>query len=430
MKPHDISPVSRRNFLKTSSTALAVVTAFPAVLRGAPDSRKLRIGLVGCGSRGTGAAHNVLAADRNVELAAVGDAFAHKFETSLGYLAKNNPGRVHIPPSRQFVGLDAFEKVIENCDLVLLATPPGFRPQHLRAAVEAGRHVFCEKPVATDTSGVRSVTETADLATRKGVMIKSGFNWRHDTAMKAFMERIHAGAVGTIRAIYATYYVGALQPFPAGVQRPPAMGDLEWQMRHWYNFVWLSGDGYVEQTVHACDWLMWMLRGVPPLKCMAVGGRQIPSAGGNIFDHIEVNYEWPGDLRGFIGARQQSGCAGDTSLYVMGAKGYGEFRRHGPRPEIRGENPWRFEGVKNLMHQAEQDDFFAAIRSGRYVNEGKAMADSTLCAIMGRMAAYTGELVSWDMALHSLERLVPEKPDWDMKLPVAPMARPGFTKFV
>ncbi|MBI5394659.1 MAG: Gfo/Idh/MocA family oxidoreductase [Verrucomicrobia bacterium] len=430
-----IIPSTRRDFLRTTSGAVlagawASQAGFPAVARGAPDSRKLKIGVVGCGYRGTGAASQALTADSNVELFAMGDVFADKLASSLNTLTKMHKERVNVPAARQFIGLDAYQKVIENCDLVVLATPPGFRPQHLRAAVDAGRHVFSEKPVATDAPGVRSVMESAALAEKKGLALKSGFNWRHYQPMREFMGQIHGGAVGALRAIYATYYVAVLQPIPAGETGPkPGMTDLEWQLRRWYNFVWLGGDGYVEQTVHAVDWLMWMMHETPPLRCVAVGGRQVPGNGGNIFDHIEVNYEWPDDVRGFIGARQQNGCFGDTSLYVMGAKGVGEFRRHRPVPEIRGEKPWQYSGPSNLMHQTEHDELFACLRAGKPINDGASMARSTLCAIMGRMAAYTGQQITWDMALNSQEKLVPEKLEWDMKLPIAPMARPGQMKF-
>jgi myo-inositol 2-dehydrogenase / D-chiro-inositol 1-dehydrogenase len=428
-------PRTRRDFLKSTSGAVlagawAAQAGFPAIAHGASDSRKLKIGVVGCGYRGTGAASQALTADSNSELFAMGDVFANKLASSLATLSKKHPDRINVPESRRFTGLDACQKVLENCDVVLLATPPGFRPLHLRAAVEAGKHIFCEKPVATDAPGVRSVMESAALAEKKGLAWKSGFNWRVYRPMMEFIGQIQGGAVGALRALYASYFVGVLQPIPAGETGPqPGMTDLEWQLRRWYNFNWLSGDGYVEQTVHAVDWLMWIMRETPPLRCMAVGGRQVPSPGGNIFDHIEVNYEWPDRVRGFIGARQQNSCFGDTSLYVMGAKGVGEFHRNQSLPEIHGETTWRYQGESNVMHQTEHDVFFSRLRAGQVINEGASMARSTLCAIMGRMAAYTGQQVTSEMALNSQEKLVPENLTWDMKLPVTPMARPGQTKF-
>ena len=436
MSESTLFPSTRRDFLKSTSGAVmagawAAQAGLPAIARGASDSRKLKIGLVGCGYRGTGAANQAMTADSNCELFAMGDVFADKLVSSLATLTKIHHERVSVPESRQFIGLDAYQKVIENCDVVLLATPPGFRPLHLRAAVEAGKHIFSEKPVATDAPGVRSVMESAALAEKKGLFWKSGFNWRVFRPMMEFIGQIHGGTVGALRAMYASYFVGVLQPIPAGETGPkPGMTDLEWQLRRWYNFVWLGGDGYVEQTVHAVDWLRWMMRDTPPLRCIAVGGRQVPSPGGNIFDHFEVNYEWPDNVRGFIGARQQNGCFGDTSLYAIGSKGVGEFHRNQSVPEIRGETAWRYVGESNVMHQTEHDVFFSRLRAGQPINEGASMARSTLCALMGRMAAYTGQQITWDMALNSQEKLVPENMTWDMKLPIAPMARPGQTKFL
>lgn len=424
---------SRRTFLKTASTAVVAGLGFPSLFRGEPDSRKLKVGLVGCGGRGTGATNNVLNADSNVELFAMADVFEDKLATGLNVLQKMHPEKVNVPQARQFVGLDAYQKVIESCDLVLLCTPPGFRPQHLRAAVEAGKHIFTEKPMATDAPGIRSVIESAALAKSKGIGLLAGFNWRHDAARRELMQRIHDGAIGDLSAIYATYYVGLVHPFPSGVVRQPGVTDLEWQLRHWYNFVWLSGDGYVEQAVHAVDWLMWAMKDVPPLRCVAVGGRQIPNVDGNIFDHFEVNYEWPNGVRGFLGARQQQGCYGDNSIYLWGTKGRAQARRGKTVAEIIGENNWKF--LKSMqetdvMHQTEQTEFLASIRSGQPICDGEWMAHSTLAAIMGRMAAYTGQEITWEMALNSQERLVPEKLDWHMALPVAPMAMPGQTKFI
>jgi predicted dehydrogenase len=428
-----LGDASRRGFLKAASTVVAAgCLGFPSLLRGATDSRKLKIGLVGCGGRGTGAANNALNADSNLELFALADVFGEKLQKGLAVLQTTHPGKVNVPAARQFVGLDAYQHVIECCDVVLLCTPPGFRPQHLRAAIEAGKHVFTEKPVATDAPGVRSVIASAALAKQKGLGLLAGFNWRHDFARRELEKRIHEGAIGEVRAIYATYYVGLVHPFPAGATRPPEATDLEWQLRNWYNFVWLSGDGYVEQAVHAVDWLMWTMKDVPPLNCVAIGGRQIPNVDGNIFDHFEANYEWPGGVRCFVGARQQQGCYGDNSLYILGTKGSAQARRGRAVAEITGETNWKFDKAlqeTDIMHQTEQTEFFASLRAGEPICDGEWMAHSTLAAIMGRMAAYTGQQITWEMAMTSKEQLVPDQLDWNMKLPVAPMAIPGQTKF-
>ena len=210
-----------------------------------------------------------------------------------------------VTPEKCFVGLDAYQKVIDSgVDVVLLATPPGFRPVHLKAAVDAGKHVFCEKPMATDAPGVRSVLESVKAAKEKNLSLVAGFCWRYEAARREFYQRIHEGAIGDIRAIYATYYAGPVKPMPPASERPAGMGDLEWQMRNWYNFTWLSGDGYVEQACHSVDKVAWAMKDQSPLKAVAVGGRQTPNNQGNIFDHMFVVYEFPDDVRAFVGQRQ------------------------------------------------------------------------------------------------------------------------------
>jgi predicted dehydrogenase len=329
--------------------------------------------------------------------------------------------------------LDAYQKVIDSgVDVVLLASPPGFRPVHLKAAVEAGKHIFCEKPVATDSPGVRSVLASAKLAKEKSLSLVTGFCWRYDFGRREFYKRIHDGAIGDLRAVYATYYTGQVKPMPPASARPKDMGDLEWQMRNWYNFTWLSGDGLVEQAVHSVDKVAWAMKDIAPLKAVAVGGRQTPNHEGNIFDHMFVTYEYPDDVRAFLGQRQISNCANENSDYLMGAKGFGKIPGWSA-PFIRAQETWRYSPSKTGapppdMYQQEHNELFASIRAGAAHNDGEWMAHSTLLGIMGRMAAYTGQEVSWEDALNSKDQLVPEKLDWNMKLPIAPMAIPGLTK--
>jgi predicted dehydrogenase len=443
MNKHSDSSTSRRDFLKTStaavaSGALASELAFPRIGKAAPNSDKLRIGLVGCGGRGTGAAANALAADSNMVLHAIGDIYTSQIDRSTKALrdAVKDDSRTTVTPDRQFVGLDAFEKVLKSgVDAVILTTPPGFRPQHFKAAIEAGKHVFLEKPLATDAAGVRSVRATAKLAKEKGLAVQSGFVWRANVARREFYKRIHGGAIGGIRCVYATYLTGPVKPMPAPESRPPGMSDVEWQVKNWYNFVWLSGDGLVEQAVHSVDKIAWAMNDVAPLKCTAVGGRLIPNHEGNIYDHIEVNYEWENGARGFMAQRQISQCHSETKDYLLGERGQG-LLGHRRGTEILGSEAWRFEGPKNESqmlgdaYEAEHVEFFASIRQGRPVNDGEHMCNSTLMAIMGRMAAYTGQEITWEMALNSEEKLVPDNLDWNGKLPIAPMALPGRTKFV
>src|ERR1035438_1428595 len=244
---------TRRDFLKTSAligVALIGPAILPSKIYGAGNDAPLKIGLIGCGGRGTGAASEALKADKNVSLTAMADVFEEKLAASLASLQKAEPAKVQVDDAHRFVGLDAYQKVIDSgVDVVLLTAPPGFRPVHLKAAVDAGKHIFCEKPMATDAPGVRSVLDSVKAAKEKDLSLVAGFCWRYEVARREFYKRVHDGAIGDIRAIYATYYTGPVKPMPPASQRPAAMGDLEWQMRNWYNFTWLSGDGYVEQAV-------------------------------------------------------------------------------------------------------------------------------------------------------------------------------------
>jgi myo-inositol 2-dehydrogenase/D-chiro-inositol 1-dehydrogenase len=431
------TPTSRRDFLKTSSTvaiggALAAQAAFPVIAKAAGNGDKLRIGFIGCGGRGSGAALQALKADSNVELYAMGDVFASQMEKSLTSLKKNlpdNPEKFNVPAERQFEGIDAYKKVIKSgVDVVILTTPPGFRPQHLRAAVEAGKHVFLEKPMATDAPGVRSVLESVKIAKEKKLAMVAGFCWRYDYPRRELFKRIHDGQIGDVRAIYGTYLTGPVKPMPPASTRPAGMTDMEWMVRNWYNFTWLSGDGLVEQAIHAVDWLGWAMKDQPPLKCTAVGGRQIPAEGGNIYDHIEVNFEWENGVRAFLAQRQITGCYGENNLSVIGSKGIASIARG--RVQITGENPWRYEGPTPDMYQVEHDEMYASIRAGNPLNDGDRMATSTMMGIMGRMAGYTGLEISWDMAMNSKQVLVPDIKDWNTPIEVPPLAMPGRTKFI
>src|ERR1051325_10994222 len=407
-----VSPsTSRRQFLKTSAAATvgSVLAANVSLSQRAfsANSDTLRIGLIGCGGRGTGAAHQALNADKNVVLTAMADVFEHQLQGSLKTLKGEIGDKVTVDPAHCFIGLDAYQKVIDSgVDLVILATPPGFRPQHLQA-----------------------VMASVEQAKKKNLALVAGFCWRYDYPRRALFERIHDGAIGDLRAIYATYYTTPVKPMPPASARKPEMTDLEWQLRNWYNFVWLCGDSLVEQAVHSVDKVAWAMKDVPPLKAVAVGGRQIPAHGGNIFDHFEVNYEYADGVRAFVGCRQQTNCYSENKDYLMGSRGLANIGGRRYPVEISGEQAWHYEGPKPDMYQVEHDELFASIRAGKPINDGDRMCTSTLMAIMGRMAAYTGQEVSWEMALKSQERLVPEKLDWHMTLEAPPLALPGITPF-
>ena len=428
------SVTSRRDFLKTSALvggALAAPNILPGRLFAAENDKVLKVGLIGCGGRGSGAASQALGADPNVVLTSMGDVFADQLEASLKSLQKDFGDKVKVTAETSFIGLDAYQKVIDSgVDVVLLTTPPGFRPTHLKAAVEAGKHVFCEKPMATDVPGVHSVMASAKLAKEKGLSLVAGFCWRYDAPRREFYKRIHEGAIGEIRAIYATYYAGQVKPMPPASQRSAEMTDIEWQLRNWYNFSWLSGDGFVEQACHSVDKVAWAMKDQPPLKAVAVGGRQTPNNQGNIFDHMFVVYEFENDVRAFLGQRQMGNTYTDNSDYLIGSEGTGKSGWN--PPFIKAKNNWRYKETDKAvnMYQQEHNELFASIRNGKPMNDGSWMTQSTLMGLMGRMAAYTGQEVTWEQALNSTEKLVPENLDWKMKLPFPPVPMPGVTRLV
>lgn len=395
------SPLSRRSFLRTSGGAAiaapAVITA-ATTLRAqqkADSSETLKIGLIGCGGRGTGAAANALGADYNSHLVAVADAFETQADASIAGLSAKFADRVKVAPEKKFIGLDAYQKLLaSDVDVVILATPPGFRPLHLTAAVEAGKNIFCEKPMAVDATGYRMAMEAVRKSKEKKLNLVAGFCWRYATSRIEAFKRVQDGAIGPILSVFSTYYTGPVKPMQPASGRPAGMGDVEWQMKNWYNFSWLCGDSIVEQAVHSIDKVVWAMGDKPPLSCIATGGRQIPSEGGNIFDHFHAAYEWDGGVIAHLGCRQITGCQGDNSDYFTGPKGRLIIKSNGP--VIDGEQRWRFRGEEKSMYDLEHDAFFAAIRKGDIINNGDRMMLSTLVAIMGREAAYTGQRVVWD----------------------------------
>src|SRR5437588_2788858 len=299
----------RRDFLKLAGAA--TITGFPAIIAAQSVTNAIKVGLVGCGGRGTGAAAQALAADDSAELTAVADIDKSQIEGSLQSQKRisKTATRVKVEPATQFLGLDAFQKVIDSkVDVVLLATPPGFRPGHLAACIAANKHVFCEKPVSTDAPGVRAVLETAAKAKEKNLSLVAGFCWRYNNMIQETFQQVESGAIGRLVAYYATYYTNPVKPMPPESTRPAGMSDVEWQIRNWYNFVWLCGDSLVEQAIHSVDKIAWAMHDEPPVSCVGVGGRTIPAEGGNIHDHFEINYLYPNGTRAFMANRQSEGC--------------------------------------------------------------------------------------------------------------------------
>jgi predicted dehydrogenase len=419
---------SRRQFLTTTAAA-GTIAALPNVH--AAGSDVLRVGLIGCGERGTGAATQALAADSNVKLVAMADAFADRLEQSLELLGKEEEiaSKIDVKPEHRFVGFDAYKELLASgVDIVLLCTPPHFRPLHLRAAIDSGKHVFAEKPVAVDAPGVRSVLATCKQAESKGLSVVSGLCLRYDNSFRETVKRIHDGAIGEVVALLANDYRSGRWNKP----RQSDWTEMYYQMRNWYNFTWLSGDFNVEQHVHFLDVCAWLMRNQYPVKAVGMGGRAVLTGPeyGQIYDHFSVVYEYSNGVRLLSNCRQQPHCKNDMSAAVLGTRGRAELieRRKGMRIQS-GKGLWVFDGPQNRMYQTEHDELFASIRNSKPINNGAYMAKSTLLAVMGRMAAYTGQEITWDKALGSKEDLSPDRYAWDGQPPPAKIAIPGETSF-
>jgi predicted dehydrogenase len=437
MKTQNDSSFSRRDFLKTSAVATAGVAAFGT--HAAEPQGTLRVGLVGCGGRGTGAAAQALNADKNVRLVAMGDAFADRLESSLKVLQaqgqKKNPDgttndefarKLDVSEENKFVGFDAYKEVIKRVDVVLLTTPPHFRPIHIKAALDAGKHVFAEKPVAVDAPGVRAVLAACAEAKRKNLSVVSGLCLRYHAPYQEIIKRIHDGDIGEIRSMQANDFRGPIWVKP----RQPGQTDMQYQMRNWYYFTWLSGDFNVEQHVHMLDLCTWAMKNEYPVTAIGTGGRQVRTGPeyGNIYDHHAVIYEYANGAKLFATCRQQPGCAGDISATIVGSKGTAYFGRN-PYLQI-GDKREKFAGESEVMYQVEHNELFHGIRQNEVLNNGEYMSRSTLLAILGRMATYTGQKVTWEEAMNSHEDLSPSGYDWDAKPPVSEIAIPGSTKLV
>ena len=423
--PSSHSP-SRRAFLKQSTAAVVsgslVATMAGARAAHASGSDTLKVGLVGCGGRGNGAAVDAMSADDNVQLTALADLFEDRVQQARPLLAEKGGSKYQVQEDHCFAGFDAYQKLIEtDVDVVLLCTTPHYRPAHLRAAIEAGKHVFCEKPVAVDPVGVRSVLDTSELAAKKGLNVVSGLCWRYDHGVRATIGRILDGEIGDLTAIHENYLTGTLW-----YRDPqPDWSQMEEQNRNWYYYTWLSGDHIVEQFIHSLDKALWLMGDNPPLKCFGQGGRQVRTdpKWGNIYDHHSVCYEWPNGVKTFAYTRQMAGTYRNVEDYVYGTKGSAEVLAH----RVNGDRVFNPRG-KPSMYLVEHQELFQAIRKGEPINNGKYMAYSTMLAIMGREACYTGSEITWEDAMASQQRLGPTEYQWG-DVEARPIAIPGVTKF-
>lgn len=423
---------SRREFLKTSGVVLGAA-AFDTPLSAAglaPKNKTLNVGLVGCGGRGTGAIFQALQADPDVKVTALADVFGNNLQQTLAALKGKYGERVDVPEDRAFVGFDSYEKLIKsNVDVVLLCTPPSFRPAHLALAIKEGKHVFCEKPVAVDVPGIHIVQDAVRLAKQKKLCVMSGFCFRYSFPNRELVSRVHQGAIGDIHAI-STFRLGGELSYR---EPEPGSSELEQQIRNWFYYQRYSGDMIVEQTVHSIDFMNWILKERVPTKVTAMGGRQSRpwNKFGNVYDHFSVEYVYEDGFRGFHFGRQQNGTTPRNTIEAFGTKGRIDVALN-TSYEIFGDQPWKNSEQLNNMYQTEHDELFKAIRENRVIDDGDYMANSTLMAIWGRASAYSGKTISYDEIINSKEVLGPpvENYAWDMEVDKLPIARQGVYKFV
>ena len=404
------------------------------------NSDTLKVGLIGCGSRGTGAAEEALNADSNVVLSAMADAFSDRLEESYATLKGKLKEKVQVSGDHKFVGLDAYQKLLDSdVDVVLLATPPAFRPAHLEAAVGAGKHIFSEKPFAVDAPGLRRVIAAAKKAEEKGLSLVSGFCWRYHLPKRETFSRVLNGQIGEILTAEATYNTGELWY----KERQPGWTDMEYKLRNWLYYNWLSGDHIVEQAIHSVDMLQWAMGDVMPLSVTGTGGRQkrTDKKYGNVYDHFGLIYEYPNGAKAYFFCRQQADTAPSYGVEFVGKEGKCIVDCRTGVHEIKGTKPWKYEDETKFtdanayqrskvrsMYQQEHDELFASIRAGKPLNDGEWMTRSNLVALAGRMAGYTGQTITLEQALASEEELFPENLSWDTQYDI-PIAVPGITRF-
>jgi myo-inositol 2-dehydrogenase / D-chiro-inositol 1-dehydrogenase len=445
-QPNKPNQATRREFLTTSGVAIAGGTlaaslGFARNAHAAANDDTIKIALIGCGGRGTGACGQALSTSGNVKLVAMADVFPDRLNGSLAQLMKEHKDRIDVPEERKFSGdFDAYKKAIaSDADLVILATPPGFRPIHYEAAVQAGKNVFTEKPVATDAPGIRRFLAANEEAKKKNLKVGVGLQRHHQLGYQETMKRLKDGAIGDIVAT-RVYWNGdrPWQHTRNDLQKSKKdLTEMEYQMRNWYYFVWLCGDHIVEQHIHNLDVSNW-LKDSHPVKASGMGGsqRQRGPDDGEIFDHHCVEFEYADGSKMFSQCRHIRGCDGNVSEHAIGTKGTVAISSYDIRP-TGGEN-WRHNGRGDKdPYQVEHDDLFAAIREGRPYNEGDYGATSTMTAILGRLATYGGKAITWDNAINSNVSVMPTEYAWNATPPVVPGANgmysqavPGLSKVV
>jgi myo-inositol 2-dehydrogenase / D-chiro-inositol 1-dehydrogenase len=412
--------MTRRNFLQSTSLAaggLALGGLSTERAVHAQGSDTIKIALIGCGGRGSGAAAQALSTQGNVKLVAMADAFRDRLDNSFKDISKQHEEKVNVPEEHKFVGFDAYKDAIKLADVVILATPPGFRSIHFEEAVKQGKNIFMEKPVAVDGPGVKRVLDAAEEAKKKNLKVGVGLQRHHQTGYIEAMKRIHGGGIGDIVAARAYWNDGGVWV----KERIPGETEMQYQMRNWYYFVWLCGDHIVEQHIHNLDVINWAKNGYP-VRCHGMGGRQVRTGKqyGEIFDHHAVEYEYEDGSRLFSQCRHIRGCLSDVSEHLIGTKGKADLRDG--EWQVGGSNHYFQRGnVRgNAPYQQEHDDLFAAIRNDKPYNEAFNGAMSSLTAIMGRLATYSGKMIEREEVLKSDVALVPDKYSWDGNPPTRP----------
>ncbi len=433
------SALNRRGFVKASTAAVAGGALAATLPTGkgvfAASDDKLKIALIGCGGRGTGAANQALTTNDQgpVELVAMADAFGDRLDSSLNNLKGRHGDRVKVTEDTKFVGFEAYKKAISLADVVILTTPPGFRPTHFEEAVRQGKHVFMEKPVAVDGPGVRKLLAAAQEAKKKNLKVGVGLQRHHQKGYIETIKRIHDGAIGDVTSMRC-YWNGA------GVwtrKRQAGQTEMEYQMRNWYYFVWLCGDHIDEQHIHNIDVCNWV-KDAHPVSAQGMGGRQVRTSKehGEIYDHHFVEFEYSDGTRLYSQCRHIPGCWNSVSEYATGTKGSSDINRY----IIRGENQFRHNGRGDKNpYQQEHDDLFNAIRNNIAFNEAEYGATSSMSSVLGRMCTYTGKKITWDNAINSQVDTMPKALDWNAEPPTTPnedgfydIAMPGVqaNKFV
>jgi len=419
---NDNSNPSRRSFLAGSAATFTI--AKPELVRGAAPA-KLKAGLIGVGGRGTGAVDNLLTGNENVEVVALADIFEDHLEKNLARLKQRKfADRVSVDAQHRFVGFDAYKKLVaSDIDIVMLCTPPGYRPEHFEAAVNAGKHVFCEKPIATDPVGVRRFMASVKKAEEKKLTVVSGAQRRSATDYIETVQKIKDGAIGDIVALYSTYLSGPVMHAKA---RETKWGDMEWQHRNWYSFLWICGDQIVEQHFHNIDFMNWVM-GTHPVRVVASGGavwRPREELYGNIYDHMASDFVYPNGVHLSSHCRQYPPTdAAGTKLYrrvddlIVGTKG----RSTGTDLGTKGINSQVQEHI-NMVR--------SILGQGPYINHGMEVAESTMTCIMARESAYSGLEITWDMIMKSQQDLQPKAFGYDQKMEMPPLPVPGQYKFV